>query len=112
MGPRYPGDAAGAVAPETSYGKEIDMKIRSIALALGLAAVAGVASAETGVKMTQISSVGAVYGRAGVPTVQLVGPVVTRSADEVVSGATTEQGPTAVAIGTRNADVNAVYGRS
>lgn len=88
------------------------MKISSIALALSFAAVAGVASAETGVNMTQISSVTNVYGRAGVPTVQVAGPVVTRTAGEVVPGATTEAGPTALAVGTGSQDVNHVFGRS
>jgi hypothetical protein len=88
------------------------MNIRSIVVALSLAGIAGVASAETGVKINHVDSVANVYGRAPAVNVQISGTVVTRTADEVVPGPTTEEGPTAVAIGTLGQDVNEVYGRS
>lgn len=88
------------------------MKLSSLVLALSVAGIAGIASAETGVQINQVGSVANVYGRASVANVQISGTVVTRTAEEVVPGPTTEEGPTAVAVGTRNPDVNQVYGRS
>lgn len=88
------------------------MKLSSIVLALSVAGIAGVASAETGVKINHADSVANVYGRAAAPSGQISGTVVTRTADEVVPGPTTEEGPTAVAVGTRDQDVNQTLGRS
>ena len=88
------------------------MNIRSIVVVLSLAGIASVASAETGVKVNQADSVANVYGRAAVSAVRISGPVVTRSAEEVVPGPTTEEGRTAVAVGTRDQDVNGIHGRS
>jgi hypothetical protein len=88
------------------------MKLSSLVLALSVAGIAGVASAETGVKINQADGVANVYGRAAAPSGQIAGTVVTRTADEVVPGRTTEEGPTAVAVGTRDQDVNLTLGRS
>lgn len=89
-----------------------NMKLSSIVLALSVAGIAGVASAETGVKINHNDSVANVYGRASAANVQIAGTVVTRTAEEVVPGPTTEEGPTAVAVGTRTLDVNEAQGRS
>ena len=89
------------------------MKISYLALAAALAATATGAFAETGVKIGQTDSVANVYGRASAPNVRIAGPVVvTRPSEEVPSGATTVEGPTALATTTRNTDVNEVHGRS
>jgi len=88
------------------------MKFSSLVLALSVAGIAGVASAETGVKINQADNVAGVYGRAATPNGQISGAVVTRTAEEVVPGPTTEEGPTAVAVGTRAQDVNGTLGRS
>lgn len=88
------------------------MKLSSLVLALSVAGIAGVASAETGVKINQADSVANVYGRASASNLQVAGTVVTRSADEVVPGPTAEEGPTAVAVDSGGLEVNHVYGRS
>jgi hypothetical protein len=96
------------------------MKVPYLILAAALAATATSAFAETGVKITQIDNVANIYGRsgasvygvAGVPNVKIAGAVVTRPADEVPSGPTTVEGPTAMATATGNSDVNNVLGRS
>ncbi|HEX7813120.1 MAG TPA: hypothetical protein VF460_14540 [Burkholderiales bacterium] len=88
------------------------MKLSSLILALSAAGIAGMASAETGVQVNDVGSVANVYGRASVANVRIAGTVVTRTADEVVPGPTTEEGPTAVAVGTGTLDVNQTYGRS
>jgi hypothetical protein len=88
------------------------MKISYLALAATLAATATGAFAETGVKIGQTDHVANVYGRAGVPNVRIAGTVVTRPSEEVPSGPTTVEGPTALATMTRNPDVNEVHGRS
>ena len=89
------------------------MKISYLALAAALAATATGAFAETGVKIDQTDNVANVYGRAGVPNVRIAGPVVvTRPSEQVPAGATTVEGPTALATMTRNPDVNEVHGRS
>lgn len=87
------------------------MKLSSLVLALSVAGIAGVASAETGVKINHAEGVANVYGRAAPSNVQISGTVVTRTAEEVVPGPTTEEGPTAVAVGTGVQDVNTL-GRS
>ena len=81
-------------------------------IAAGLAVMATGAFAETGAKLTQVDNVTYVYGRANAPHVQLAGPVVSRPAIAVVAGPDTEEGPVAVAIGGKDADVNKVAGRS
>jgi len=88
------------------------MKISNLALAAALAVTATGAFAETGVYVKQVDNVANVYGRAGVPNLKIAGPVVARPDEAVPSGPNTEPGPTAVAIGTGNSDVNAVQGRS
>lgn len=88
------------------------MKLSSLVLALSVAGIAGVASAETCVKINQADSVANVYGRAPASNLQVAGTVVTRSADEVVPGPTAEEGPTAVAVSSGGLEVNQVYGRS
>ncbi|HKB82434.1 MAG TPA: hypothetical protein VKD04_04410 [Burkholderiales bacterium] len=88
------------------------MKVTYLALAAALAATATGAFAETGVHITQIDNVANVYGRAGVPNVKIAGPVVSRPDEAVPVGPNTQAGPTAIAIGTGNADVNNVLGRS
>jgi len=87
------------------------MKALNLFVAAGLAVAATGAFAETGAKLTNIDHVSHVYGRASVPNVQIAGPVVTRPADEVVVGATIEEGPVAVAIQGKDVDVNKVSGR-
>jgi hypothetical protein len=88
------------------------MKVSYIALAAALAATATGAYAETGVNINQIDNVANIYGRAGVPNVKIAGPVVTRPSEQVPAGATTVEGPAAVATVTGNSDVNSVQGRS
>ncbi len=88
------------------------MKFPKLVLAAGFVAAAGGAFAETGVKLTAIDNVTNVYGRASVPAVKISGPVITRPADAVYSGATTVQGKTAIVVNTRGASVNDVQGRS
>ena len=89
------------------------MKISTLALAATLAATATGAFAETGVKIGQTDNVANVYGRAGAPNVRIAGPVVvTRPSEEMPSGPTTVEGPTALATVTGNPDVNQVHGRS
>lgn len=89
------------------------MKMSYLILAATLAATATGAFAETGVKIDQADNVANVYGRAGVPNVRIAGPVVvTRPSGEVPAGATTVEGPTAVATVTGSPDVNEVHGRS
>ena len=92
--------------------KEITMKFPKLVLAVGFVAAASGAFAETGVKFTAIDNVTNVYGRASVPAVKISGPVITRPADAVYSGATTVPGKTAVVVNTRDASVNNVQGRS
>ncbi len=87
-------------------------KLSPLVLALSVAGIAGIASAETGVKINQVGNVANVYGRAAASHVQVAGTVVTRTAEEVVPGATTVEGPTAIAVGTHDQDVNQVLGRS
>ena len=81
-------------------------------IAAALAVTATGAFAETGANLTQVDNVTYVYGRANVPHVQLAGPVVTRPAIAVVAGPDTEEGPIAVAIGSKDSDVNKVAGRT
>jgi hypothetical protein len=88
------------------------MKTRTLVVAFGLAAISGIASAETGVSINQSGNVANVYGRSGVPPMHFAGAAVTRTAEEVVPGPTTHEGPTAIAIGNGNQDVTNVYGRS
>jgi len=88
------------------------MKTLNLFVAAGLAVAATGAFAETGAKLSSIDNVSNVYGRANVPNVQIAGAVVTRPANEVVVGPTTESGPVAVAIQGKVVDVNAVSGRS
>jgi hypothetical protein len=101
------------VVPVTPVLKRVKkMKALKLFVAAGLAVAATGAFAETGAKLTSIDNVSNVYGRANVSNVQIAGPVVTRPANEMVVGATTEQGPVAVAIQGKDVDVNAVSGRS
>lgn len=86
------------------------MKTRALIVALGLAAVSGIASAETGVQTNQSGNVANVYGRSGIPPMHAA-TVVTRTAEEVVPGPTTEEGPTAIAVGSGHLEVN-TFGRS
>jgi hypothetical protein len=88
------------------------MKAVNMFIAAGIAITATGAFAETGAKLSQIDSVSNVYGRASVSHVQVAGPVVTRPATTVVAGPETEEGPVAVAVEGRSADVNKVSGRS
>jgi len=87
------------------------MKLSSLVLALSFAGIAGVASAETVVKSNQADSVANIYGRASAQRAHVAQPVVTRTADQVVPGPTTEEGPTAVAVNAGGHDVNQL-GRS
>ena len=93
-------------------GMEITMKFPKLVLAVGFVAAASGAFAETGVKFTAIDNVTNVYGRASVPAVKISGPVITRPADAVYSGATPVPGKTTVVVNTRDASVNNVQGRS
>lgn len=86
------------------------MKIRGLIVALGLAAVSGVASAQSGVQLTQSGDVAQIQGRSGIPPKQS-GAVVTRSAEQVVPGPAPVQGKTAIAVGAGHLEVNS-YGRS
>lgn len=88
------------------------MKTRSLIVALGLAALSGVAAAESGIKTNQADDVAHVYGRSGIPPLHANATVVTRTAQEVVPGPTTEEGPVAVAIGSGGLEVDHGYGRS
>lgn len=88
------------------------MKTRNLVVALGLAAISGLAAAETGVSINQGGNVANIYGRSGVPPMHFAGAAVTRTAEEVVPGPTTQEGPTAIAIGSGNQDASKVYGRS
>ena len=87
------------------------MKTRTLVVALALAAVSGVASAETVMNTAQTGDVSQIYGRSGTPPQHAGGKIVTRTAQQVVPGPTTVEGPTAVAIGAGQLEVNA-YGRS
>ena len=86
------------------------MKTRALIVALGLAAVSGVASADTSLHTSQSGNVAEIYGRSGIPPVH-ANAVVTRTAQKVVPGPRTEQGPTAIAIGAGGYDVGH-FGRS
>ena len=88
------------------------MKTLNLFIAAGLAVATTGAFAETGVRLSNFDNVSTVYGRASVANVQVAGPVVTRPADEMVAGSTTEEGPVAVAVQSKDADVNKVSGRS
>jgi hypothetical protein len=88
------------------------MKALNLFIAAGLAVATTGAFAETGAKLSRIDSVSNVYGRASASNVQIAGAVVTRPAIEVVAGPVTEEGRLAVAIQTKEVDVNAVAGRS
>jgi hypothetical protein len=83
-----------------------DMNKLTLIAALGLATLSGVAAADTGFKTYQSGNVGAVYGRSGIPPVHAGSTIVTRTAQEVVPGPTTEEGPTAVAVGAGSYEVS------
>jgi hypothetical protein len=87
------------------------MFARNLIVAVGLVAFSGIAAAE-GFKTSQSGNVANVYGRSGIPAVHAGATVVTRTAREVVPGPTAVQGPTAVAIGSGDLEVNQVQGRS
>ena len=89
------------------------MKTRSLIVALGLVGISGVAAAaDSGFHTSQNGNVAAVDGRSGIPPVHAGATIVTRTAEAVVPGPTTEEGPTAVAINIGDLEVNHVYGRS
>jgi hypothetical protein len=87
------------------------MNKTTLIVALGLATLSGVAAADSGFRTHQSGNVGAVYGRSGIPPVHAGSTIVTRTAGEVVPGPTTEEGPTAVAVGAGSYEVNH-FGRS
>lgn len=87
------------------------MFARNLIGALGLLAVSGIAAAE-GPQITQAGDVATIYGRSGIPPLHAGTRVVTRTAQQVVPGRTAVQGPTAVAVGSRDLEVNHVQGRS
>jgi hypothetical protein len=60
--------------------------IRKLVAISALALLAAPAFAETGVGTIQIDSVSTVYGRASVPTVKVIGKVVTKTSDVNVAG--------------------------
>ncbi len=66
--------------------------IRNIVAISALALLSAPALAETGVGTVQIDNVSNVYGRAGVPTVKIVGVVVTHSAGVNVAGRASSTG--------------------
>ncbi len=88
------------------------MKVSYLAIAAVLATTATGAFAETGVKIGEVDNVANVYGRAGVPSVRIIGTVMTRPADEVPAGPDIVAGTTAVAAIAGGSGVNAVKGRS
>jgi hypothetical protein len=65
--------------------RRLNMMRKLVALS-ALALLAAPAFAETGVGTMQIDNVSTVYGRASVPTVKVVGTVVTRTTDVNVAG--------------------------
>jgi hypothetical protein len=78
----------------------------TLIVALGLATLSGVAAADTSFKTTQSGNVAAVYGRSGIPPVHTGSTIVTRTAEAVVPGPTTEEGPTAIAVGAGSFEVD------
>ena len=88
------------------------MKTRSLIVALGLVALSGAAAAaDAGFHTSQNGNVATVYGRSGIPPVHAGTTIVTRTAEQVVPGPTTEEGPTALAVSSGNLEVNS-FGRS
>jgi hypothetical protein len=65
--------------------RRLNMMRKLVALS-ALALLAAPAFAETGVGTMQIDNVSTVYGRASVPTVKIVGKVVTKTTDVNVAG--------------------------
>ena len=78
----------------------------------GFAAVATGAFAETGVNTADLGYVTNVYGRASIPTVEIAGPVVIRSADVNIAGRDPVQGSTSMLVTTKDSEVNEVFGRA
>ena len=88
------------------------MKFFKLIVAAGLAAAATGALAETGVNTADSGYVASVYGRASIPAVKIVGPLVVRPADVNVAGRDVVWGATAKAVTTKEVDVNEVLGRA
>jgi hypothetical protein len=86
--------------------------MRTLIVAIALAAVSGVASAETVMKTSQTGDVAQIYGRSGTPPQHAGSKIVTRTAQQVVPGPTTVEGPTAIAITSGHLEVNDTFGRS
>lgn len=74
------------------------MNATKFIIAAGFAIATTGAFAETGVGTNQISNVANVYGRAGVPNVQIVGTVETQSGNVADSGRDIVKGDTKVAV--------------
>jgi hypothetical protein len=87
------------------------MKSVKLIVAAGAILASSAALAETGVGTYQIDNVTNVYGRAGVPTVQLRGNVQSGAADVAIAGRSTVPGQGQIVVTTGNSDVN-VNGRS
>ena len=74
------------------------MKTTKLIMAAGFAIATTGAFAETGVGTYQIENVANVYGRAGVPSVKIVGAVATQPGNVVDSGRETTKGDTKFAV--------------
>jgi hypothetical protein len=87
------------------------MKTAKLIVAAGVVLVSSAAFAETGVGTYQIDNVTNVYGRTGVPTVQIRGNVQSGAADVAIAGRSAASGQGQALVTTGNFDVNA-NGRS
>lgn len=87
------------------------MKSAKLIVAAGVVLASSAAFAETGVGTYRIDNVTNVYGRAGVPTVQIRGNVQSGAADVAIAGRSTAFGQGEALVTTGNTDVN-VNGRS
>ena len=87
------------------------MKSAKFLVAAGVVLASSAAFAETGVGTYQIDNVTNVYGRAGVPTVQVRGNLQSGVADVAIAGRSTLSGQGQVLVTTGRTDVN-VNGRS
>lgn len=87
------------------------MKTAKLIVAASAILASSAAFAETGVQTYQIDNVTSVYGRAGVPTVQVRGKVQSGIADVATAGRNAAVGQGQVAVTTGETDVN-VNGRS
>lgn len=87
------------------------MKTAKLIIAAGVVLASSAAFAETGVGTYQIDNVTNVYGRAGVPAVQVRGNVQSGIADVATAGRNGAVGQGQVVVTTGESDVN-VNGRS